>query len=330
MKIGRYEIVRKIAAGGMCEIFLARDRAIEGVARPVALKRLFPEHAAQPSAVNMLRHEARVLAQLAHPGVPHVYELGRDGSSCYLAMEFVPGLDMAAMAKGGTLPIDLAITIVIQLLEALAHTHARRDAAGRWLQIVHRDVAPANVLVGPEGTVKLVDFGVATSNARPDEPGTIRGTPGYIAPEAVTGEAPVDHRADLFAVGVLLYEATLGHRLFAGNHVQIMNAVVQGDVTRPSALDPDYPLLVEEVIMQALAREPWARFASAGEMAAHLEAAAYASGHVPSRARLAAYMCERWFGADRDRPDDRRAAALDEGEASSEDAVLLLGAPKRK
>lgn len=285
--IGRYPVVRKLATGGTSEVFLGRRP--EG--GPVALKRLFPHYAAHPAMAAMFQHEARVLAAMDHPAIPRALAHGRDGSTWFLAMEHVPGVDLATLVRAGPLPLEAALAAVLQLLEALDHAHSRRDEEGVPLALVHRDVTAANVLVTRDGAAKLIDFGLAVSRCHPGEPGgSLRGTVGYVAPEAITGESTVDARADLFAAGVVLYELTTGVRPFRGSVLEVMHAVVEGETPSPASERVGYPAALARVVQRALARWPEERFASALEMGEAVAAAARASGCVPSRAALGAVV----------------------------------------
>ena len=273
----RYQFVRRLTAGGTSEIFLAYDMAADG--RPVALKRLFGNLAAEPSIAARFRHEAFLLAQLCHPAIPVLHEACCEGNQPYLTMAYIPSVDLATLLASECLPPGCALAAVFALLNALGHVHARRDPDGHWLRVVHRDVAPSNVLITEAGTVALVDFGLATSTALADtSPGVFTGTAGYLAPEAITGEAPVDLRADLFAAGIVLYEATVGTRLFPGNKLQAMHSATESRVPYPSEIRPDYPRAVEAVVLKALARMPEDRYASAEEMADDLARAARTVG----------------------------------------------------
>jgi serine/threonine protein kinase len=306
VKIGPYSVLESLATGGMAEVFLARDDSDSDnnsdgheAAPPVVVKRLFRHYAAQPTVAAMFRHEAQVLGVLAHATFPRLLAHGRDDDGVpFIAMERITGRPISEGSDDGssTMPLAAAVALVLALLDGLAYAHARCDAAGSPLRIVHRDVTPANVLATADGRVALIDFGVATSalaDGGDASPGALRGSAGYLAPEAITGDAPVDHRADLFAVGVLLYETTLGVRLFPGGALAAMHAITRGDVPPPTARVPGYPRELERVVLRALARLPGERYASASEMTAHLAAAARACGTTPTTAAISAWVRER-------------------------------------
>lgn len=279
--LGPYRLVRRIASGGMAEIFAARRVGEAGFVRPVAIKRLWPELGRHDEVRRLFQREAKLLAALNHPGVPQVLELGRSGPHWYIAMELVEGRTLAelrsAAGEGVEVPLEAATGVARQLCAALHHVHERRDGAGRPLGIVHCDVTPDNVLVTAEGIVKLVDFGVARSTADPEPPTRVRGTLAYMAPEQITGEPP-DRRVDLFAVGALLYEMTTGSRLRQGGEVEVMTRAVEQDVPPPSAHRKGYPPELEEVVMACLARDPERRPPHARALSAKLESVARGGG----------------------------------------------------
>lgn len=275
-RLGRYELVRKIAAGGMAEIFLARQWGAGGFFRDVVIKRLFRHLGENEKQARMFQDEARLLAELSHPNIPQVYDVGFADGFWYIAMEYVDGPTVADVwiqgAKNGMpMPIPVAIGIILQTCEALHHAHERTDRARRPLRIVHRDVTPHNIMLTRDGVAKLMDFGVAATTARKDtDAGTVRGTFSYMAPEQIRAR-PLDKRADVFALGVILYELTTNTRLFRGTDVQIMTQVVEQDAPPPSSRVPGYPLDLEEVVLSTLQRDRSRRMPSAAHLAWKLE-----------------------------------------------------------
>jgi tRNA A-37 threonylcarbamoyl transferase component Bud32 len=275
-KIGRYELLHKIAAGGMAEVFLARQWGQGGFFRDVVIKRLFPHYAEHEHALRMFQDEARLLGELSHPNIPQAYDLGYSDGFWYLAMEHVGGVTLTDLCRTAAklqrpMPLAVAIGIVSQVCIALHHAHERRDREGKALRIVHRDVTPHNIIITLDAVVKVLDFGVAQTSARVDtDAGAVRGTYAYMGPEQVRGK-PLDKRADVFALGVILYELTTGRRLFRGSDVEIMTAIVERDVTPPSRHVPNYPPELEQIVLQALARDRSRRTASAAHLAAALD-----------------------------------------------------------
>ncbi len=273
---GPYELLRKLAAGGMGEVHLARRWGDSGFYRELVIKRLFPQFASHEASLLMFQYEARVMAELQHPNIPQIYDLGMLGDTWFIAMEHVPGSNLAdlwrAGAKAGNpMPLEVTLGVAIQVCEALHHAHDCEDRAGNKLEIVHRDVTPQNIMVTRDGVAKLMDFGIAQTNAnREEERGVVRGTLSYMSPEQVRGHW-LDRRADVFALGVVLYELTTGTRLFRGADVQVMTAIVEQDVAPPSTIVPGYPPDLEAIVMASLRRDPNHRIASASDLSAHLE-----------------------------------------------------------
>ncbi|MGK4004590.1 serine/threonine-protein kinase [Sorangium sp. So ce1036] len=288
---GGYALLARLSAGGMAELFLACRRGPAGIAHPVVVKRLRPEARRDPSIVRMFLCEAWISARLQHPNVIRFHDFIFHEGHHHLVVEYVPGCDLAAAARvfsteGRPFPIDAAIEIGLGVLRALGHAHGLRDDEGRLVGLVHRDVSPQNVLLSLEGEIKLIDFGVAkmtVMDAAEDAvcpallrsaggatlstgSGMVKGKLGYVAPEQLRGER-IDARADLFAVGVILFELLTGRRLFhRKDDGETMSAVLSGEVPAIAPLRPACPALLEEAVRRALAREPEGRFASAAQM----------------------------------------------------------------
>lgn len=240
------------------------------------IKRLYPHYAEHEHALRMFQDEARLLAELSHPNIPQVYDLGHADGYWYLAMEHVGGVTLTDLCRNAArlhrpMPLAVAIGIVMQICMALHHAHERRDREGRPLKVVHRDVTPHNIVISHDGVVKVLDFGVALTAAREDtEAGAVRGTYAYMGPEQVRGK-PLDKRADVFALGVILYELTTGRRLFRGSDIEIMTAIVERDVVPPSRHVPNYPIELEQIVLHALQRDRSKRTPSAAHMCTALE-----------------------------------------------------------
>lgn len=294
-KMGSYDLIGKIAAGGMAEIILARQWGEAGFFRDLVIKRLFPHLAEHERQLRMFMDEARLLSQLSHPSIPQVYDVGFADGHWYIAMEYVEGLTAADLWRSGTraghvMPMNVALAVIIQTCEALHHAHERKDRAGRALRIVHRDVTPHNIMLTRDGVAKLMDFGVAATSARKDtEAGAVRGTFAYMPPEQVRGR-PLDKRADVFALGVVLYELTTGTRLFRGTDIQIMTQVVEQDVPPPSSRVPGYPADLEEIVLAALQRDRSQRIPSAAHLTGYLEELAMRKGMLVGPRAIARYF----------------------------------------
>jgi len=279
-KLGRYQLLLPIARGGMGQVWAARRIGSRGFEGLVAVKTLLPTHEDSEQLQAMLRSEARLASQIRHPNVAETLELGEHEGTFYLVMEWVEGEPLeqilrAARSIGG-IPIHVAVHIIVQGLLGLHAAHDAHDDKGQLLGLVHRDISPQNLLVTYSGTVKLVDFGVAKATHRMSQPtamGEVKGKFAYMAPEQVQGEK-LDARADVFAMGIVLYRITTGkHPFKSDNPAATIRNILSNGTTLPSQVVPSYPPLLEQVVLKALARDRRDRFASAREMMEALEAA---------------------------------------------------------
>jgi serine/threonine protein kinase len=275
-RLGPYKIVERVASGGMAEIYRAEFQSGSGFTKTVAIKKLFSNWMEQPEVVAMFRTEAQLLAHLNHPAIPDVYDVGYAENSWYTAMEFVRGRNLAhlleiAQEKRIRVPLSVAVGIALQVCEGLHHVHGRCDDTARHLGIVHRDVSPHNIHVRDDGVIKILDFGIAQSVLRLErELGTARGTLGYMSPEQARGRS-VDHRADVFSLGIVLFELTTGSRLFQGSEAEVMTAVIERDALAPSSLVAGYPSALQEIVLQALQRDVHRRTPSIDKMRQSLQ-----------------------------------------------------------
>jgi serine/threonine protein kinase len=281
-RLGRYTLLRSLGAGGMAELFLARADGIEGFAKLVALKRILSHKSTNERFVRMLLNEARLVAGLDHPNIAQVHDIGREQGEYFFAMEYVHGQDLARILRRAPrhrLGLENALHIAIGVCAGLHCAHTARDGTGRPLDIVHRDVSPSNVLVSYQGAVKLVDFGVAKASSLVSETreGVIKGKYGYMSPEQCLGDT-LDRRSDVFAVGILLWEMTLGRRLYQfKGELASLQRIVYHDAPAPSQYDPEYPRPLEDIVMRALARDPRKRYQTAETLQVDLEQ--FALGH---------------------------------------------------
>ena len=288
-RLGRFLIVRRLAVGGMAELYLARIDKAKPSDLPLAIKRVHPHLAQDREFAAMFVQEARIAATLQHPNIVQLVELGDDPHEMFYAMEYLHGEDVRSILREavhrGGIPLECALAIVMGAGSGLHHAH---ETAG----VVHRDVAPSNVIVTFVGEVKVVDFGIAKtmSQTRQTQAGVLKGKIGYMSPEACRGEM-VDRRADVFGLGVLLYETTTGQRLFfAENQFAIMNKIVTGSFDPPSEVAPGYPEALERIVMRALATEREDRFSTAREMVEALEAFSSSAGVRVSPTPLPQFM----------------------------------------
>ena len=297
---GPYTLLERLGQGGMAEVFLARQEVIEGIQRLVALKRVHPSLTRDQGFVDMFRDEVRIVSQLSHPNIGHILDAGEVGGQWYLAMEYVQGRDLArvitAAERGDGLPVSLTVEIGRQLCAALDHAHNRTDASGQPLHIVHRDLTPDNVILTFDGTVKLVDFGIATAASRVShtQSGMLKGKPPYMAPEQVLGES-VDARADLFGLGVLLYRMVTGtHPFLAGSPDETFRRVVERSPAAPSTLVPDLPPGLSRLILQAMAKNPARRVPSARAFQDALDEVVVSTGSMVTPRWIAEWLLARF------------------------------------
>ncbi|MBC7975667.1 MAG: serine/threonine protein kinase, partial [Myxococcales bacterium] len=277
-RLGMYELLRPLAQGGMADIYLARRLGPGQFERQVALKVLSERRADDPEACAMFLDEARLVAMLHHRNIASVLEVDVVDGKHYLAMEYVHGADLrevllATQRTGARMPFATAIAIVCAAAAGLDHAHRRCSSDGKPLKLVHRDVSLSNIMLGHDGSVKVIDFGIATTTIASvhTSPGVVRGKASYMSPEQCMGD-PIDHRSDVFALGVVLYELTTGVRCFHGKtDFDRMLAVVRTEYLAPSELVAGYPAALEAVIRTALAAKPRQRFASAAAMIEALE-----------------------------------------------------------
>jgi serine/threonine-protein kinase len=296
-KLGRYELVRRLAVGGMAEIYLARlpGVGLEGFEKLVVLKRILPQHALDPELLRMFTDEARLSATLTNPHVTEVYDVGADAEAPFFAMEYVHGQNLRQLlhAHGGPLPIPHAVGIVAAAAAGLHYAHEKRGPGGEPMHIVHRDVSPSNVLVSYDGAVKVSDFGIAkwAHQRTQTQEGALKGKFAYMSPEQCRGRA-LDARSDVFALGTILYELTTGRSPFAAEtDFDILNKIVSGEPEPPRLPDgAEYPPALAEIVMRALAREPEARTPNAQALQVQLEAFARDGRLEVSTVALASFV----------------------------------------
>lgn len=293
-----YEILGKLATGGMAELFLARAPTPNGRPGPVVvLKRILPHLAEDPEFVRMFRDEAYLAATLKHPNIAQVFDIGREGEDYFFTMEYVHGENLrailrAAQKRGESIPLTHILTVAMGLTASLHHAHEQTDDQGRPLHIVHRDVSPTNVLVAYDGSLKIVDFGIAKAAAgtHVTQAGMLKGKASYMSPEQCRA-TNVDRRSDVFAIGILLYEMTTLTRLFKGdNELAILHQVLSGAVDPPSSRRPGYPPELERIVLKALASEPDHRYATAYDLQADLARFGQQNGLRPSTPALGQFL----------------------------------------
>ncbi len=300
--MGKYRVIRRLAEGGMGEIFLGVAEGQSGFEKVVVLKRILSQKVDDRQAVRMFLDEARLMAALNHPNIVQVYDFGLSDGAHFFAMEYVHGEDLGHIMKAATLadrrlPLELAIGVIAEAAAGLHYAHEKTGPDGASLQIVHRDISPSNLLVSYDGAVKLTDFGIAKWSKRTTETryGGIKGKIAYMSPEQCRAGA-LDRRSDVFGLGILLYELTTGTRLYQGSSdFAVLEQIVHQDVPRPSTRRPDYPAEVEQIVMKALAKDPAQRHENARELQLELEEYALENKLMISAMARAAEM-ESMFG----------------------------------
>ena len=303
LRVGRYEVLSHLATGGMAQIYLARQTGLGAFERHVVLKTILRERASDQRFVTMFLDEAKLAATLNHQNIAQVYEVDQADGAYFMAMEYVHGENARAilettLRRGWTVPLELAVMIVSGAAAGLHHAHERKGKQGQPLNIVHRDVTPANIMVGFDGSVKVLDFGIAKAEERATKTvgGAIKGKYGYMSPEQCKGK-PIDRRSDIFALGIVLYELTTLRRAFKGNDdFETMKRIVAGDVILPSVVVSGYPRELEAIILTAMANDPKARFQTAQEMTEALDAFAVRAKVTGSSTAMGRFMAQL-FGA---------------------------------
>ena len=271
--IGRYDLLLELGRGGMAVLYLARARGVGGFARMFAIKRILPHLAADPVFVDMFLDEGRIAARLSHPNLCPVFEIGADRGELFLVMDYLDGVAweaLAAAAPRDRRGLALAAGVLAQACEGLHHAHTFRDVDGTPQPVVHRDVSPQNLLVSADGTCRVLDFGVSkiATDPRRTRSGVRKGKLPYMAPEQIRGE-PLDGRADVWALGAVLWEALVGERLFdRETDFLTYTAITEAEIPPVTAVVPDagYPAAVDRVLGRALARDRDQRYATAREL----------------------------------------------------------------
>ncbi len=304
IRFGKYVLIGRVAEGGMAEIMLALEEVPHAGHRLVTIKRIRPEYADDPDYIDFFLNEGRVSLQCSHPNLPHILELGRQDGAYFLAMEYIHGRTLLDLLRGAirsrkrpSVPSIMAVGIAIA--SALEHAHGLRDVAGEPLGVVHRDVTPQNVMITTEGSVKLIDFGIVRSaiQLHRTATGIVKGKFAYMAPEQLDERPAIDQRADLFALGIVLWESLAARPLMRGkSELDTIDRIRRLPIPELSELRADVPRQLSAVIGKALERAPDCRFQSATEMLTALEQVAHDCGIVSSTVRLrqeAARLCGR-------------------------------------
>ncbi len=280
-KFGNFEILHELKSGGMGAVLLARRRGPGGFEQLVAIKTIRPEYASAEAVRAMFLDEARILAQVRHPGVANVHDFGEDGGTLYMVMEYVAGIPFRDFGDMHPPPI-IAARAVAEACRGLHAAHELRDLHGNVLGLVHRDISPDNLMLGFDGHVKVIDFGIALVKKNRQAPvtefGTVKGKPPYMSPEQVKND-PMDRRSDVFSLGVVMWEMLTGEALFDGDSMYaIAFAVDSKEIVPPSQIGGALPMGLDAVVMNALDRNPETRTPTAAAFAEELEQVITTSG----------------------------------------------------
>ena len=269
----RYRVTQRLEAGGMAEVFVGESISVQGFKKKVAIKRVLPHLAQNRNFIGMFLDEARLGARLNHANIVSVFDIGAADDTYFIVMEFIDGCNLKKVIEvlrdsGRHIPLKEAIYLVMEACRGLSYAHELEGDEGEPLNIVHRDISPPNILISKRGEVKVTDFGLAKAHTQLEktDPGVVKGKFSYLSPEAADGQ-PVDQRADIFAIGIVLWEMLAGRRLFLGEtDYQTVKLVQQANVPSLSRLNPEVDTEFEAVLGRALARNPEERFRTAREL----------------------------------------------------------------
>ena len=280
-RFGKYTLLRPLATGGMAELYLALQKSVAGFEKLIVIKRILPSMNSDPAFIDMLLHEARIAATLSHPNVVQIFDVGFAEGAFYIAMEHIHGEDLRSIVhqmkklRMTEFPLEHALAIVVGMCAGLAYAHEKHGLDDEPLRIVHRDISPQNVIVTYSGDIKIVDFGIAKSGEGMGEDtksGRLKGKVPYMSPEQARGEE-IDWRSDIFSLGIILFELTTGKRLFKGrNELETLRLICDREYPPPRQVKPGYPPRLDAIVTKALAKDRTARYQSARQMQADLEA----------------------------------------------------------
>ena len=296
MKFGKYQILNKIATGGMAEVFRAKITGEMGFEKLLVIKKVLPHLAAEDQWISHFIDEAKLAALLHHENIIHIYDFGKIDNSWFLAMEYLSGKDLKDLivksaAENNHPALENILLIVLKICDGLDYAHTLKNLKGNPLNIVHRDISPQNICITFDGKVKIIDFGIAKAAERSvhTQTGMIKGKLAYMSPEQASGKA-IDHRSDIFAVGIILYELLTGKRMYKGEVSEILLKVVQADYEPAENILENHPPELFEILGKALAENPDDRYQSAGEMHADIEEFMYKLNLRSGSRKLAEYM----------------------------------------
>lgn len=330
--LGKYQLVKQLAVGGMGEVWLARQKGPVGFEKLVVVKTLLAHLKEDQEFVNMFFDEARIAAVLNHPNIAQIYDLGEDRGEYFIAMEYVHGLSLRdvvvyALEKGNGMPLALKCRVIADAAAALDFAHGAKTPSGQSLDLIHRDVSPQNILIGFNGTVKLIDFGVAKAANKlvRTATGIIKGKYAYMSPEQAYGK-PLDGRSDVFGLGTVFWEILCTERLFKrDNETETLQAVVGAEINPPSMLDRAVPKTLDPVVLKALSRELPGRYQSAAEFQKAIESWLSRQRLPATNAHLASFMKQLF-------PDESEAVPIPQAETtmSTDRSAAVVEPPQVK
>ncbi|HRZ79848.1 MAG TPA: serine/threonine-protein kinase, partial [bacterium] len=296
---GKYYLLELINVGGMAEVFKAKMFGVEGFEKIVAIKKILPEVAEDAEFIRMFIDEAKIAVRLQHPNIVQILELGKIEDSYFIAMELVNGKDLKTIRKRLKrvellMPVEQSAYIISQVCDGLDYAHRKTDDKMNSLNIVHRDISPQNMIVSYEGTVKLIDFGIAKAKSKSTktQAGMLKGKFSYMSPEQVSGQ-PIDRRSDIFSLGVVFFEMLTGKRLFLGkNDVETLEKIRKAEVPPPSVFNSSVPPELDRIVLKALSKDRDERYQWASEFSDDLKKFSFSTSKNFSRQDMMNFMSE--------------------------------------
>ena len=297
-QFGKYQLLDKIAEGGMAELFRAKLTGAQGFEKLIAIKRILPNLSGEENLLSAFIDEAKLAALLHHENIIQIYDFGSMDDQYFIAMEYLFGKDLRAISrtvrkKDQELGLENILYIICRICAGLDYSHNLKDLQGKALSIIHRDINPQNILITYEGQVKIIDFGIAkaASHNTKTRENLIKGKLAYMSPEQANGQA-IDHRSDIFSTGIILYELLADRRMFQGETMHVLSLVREAQYDPPEEVIPNLPPKLNAILRRALAKDPDERFRYAGEMLADIEEFMFELSLRPNARSFAGYMKE--------------------------------------
>jgi serine/threonine protein kinase len=273
-QFGKYVLLEEVASGGMAIVYKALGKTIDGKNHYFAIKRILPNYSADEEFISLMKDEAKLMVQLNHPNIVSLIEFGKVEEDYYIAMEYIEGSTLKGMiqrvlAMGNQFTIDMATHVVREIATGLSYAHRKLNEDGKSLEIVHRDISPANILISYDGEVKITDFGISKASTQTHftQSGIIRGKTGYMSPEQTRSDIVIDHRSDLFSLGVIFYELLTGKKLFYAKSIpEAIRLVREGNISPIRDIRPDIPPELEKIVFKLLEQKPENRYQRAEDL----------------------------------------------------------------